>query len=45
VLQFLYRCAARLPLPLAHALGAALGVAAWLVPNRFTRRNRFHIAL
>ena len=45
MLQLLYRCAARLPLPLAHALGATLGVAAWLVPNRFTRRNRIHIAL
>jgi Kdo2-lipid IVA lauroyltransferase/acyltransferase len=44
VLQFFYRCAARLPLPLAHALGAALGAAAWLVPNKFTRRTRFHIA-
>jgi len=45
VLQFLYRCAARLPLPLAHTLGAALGAAAWLVPNRFARRNRSHLAL
>jgi KDO2-lipid IV(A) lauroyltransferase len=44
VLQFLYRRAARLPLPLVHALGAAIGVLAWLVPNRFARRTRFHIA-
>jgi KDO2-lipid IV(A) lauroyltransferase len=44
VLQFLYRCAARLPLPLVHVLGAVIGVLAWLVPNKFTRRTRFHIA-
>jgi KDO2-lipid IV(A) lauroyltransferase len=44
VLLFLYRCAARLPLPLAHALGACAGVLAWLVPNKFARRTRFHIA-
>jgi KDO2-lipid IV(A) lauroyltransferase len=44
VLQFLYRRAARLPLPLAHALGAVLGVVAWLVPNKFTRRTRLHLA-
>ncbi len=43
VLQFLYRRAARLPLPLAHAIGATIGALAWLVPNRFTRRTRFHI--
>jgi KDO2-lipid IV(A) lauroyltransferase len=40
----LYRLAARLPLPLAHALGSLLGVIAWLVPNGFSRRTRFHIA-
>jgi len=45
VLQFLYRCAARLPLPIAHAVGATIGALAWFVPNRFTRRTRFHIAL
>ncbi|HTO48657.1 MAG TPA: lysophospholipid acyltransferase family protein [Burkholderiales bacterium] len=45
MLQFLYRRAAHLPLPLAHALGAAVGVLAWVVPNKFTRRTRFHIAL
>lgn len=44
MLQFLYRRAARLPLPVAHALGAGVGVLAWLVPNKFTRRTRFHIA-
>ena len=44
MLQFLYRRAANLPLPLAHALGAMIGVLAWVVPNRFTRRTRFHIA-
>ncbi len=44
MLQFLYRRAAGLPLPVAHMLGAALGVLAWLVPNKFTRRTRFHIA-
>jgi KDO2-lipid IV(A) lauroyltransferase len=44
VLQFLYRRAARLPLPLVHALGAVLGVVAWLVPNKFTRRTRLHLA-
>jgi KDO2-lipid IV(A) lauroyltransferase len=43
VLQFLYRRAANLPLPVAHALGAAIGALAWIVPNRFTRRTRFHI--
>ncbi len=43
VLQFLYRRAARLPLPIAHAFGAVIGVLAWLVPNRFARRTRFHI--
>lgn len=44
VLLALYRCAARLPLPLAHALGACVGALAWLVPNKFARRTRFHIA-
>jgi len=44
VLQFLYRRAANLPLPVAQALGAVIGVLAWVVPNRFTRRTRFHIA-
>jgi KDO2-lipid IV(A) lauroyltransferase len=44
VLQFLYRCAARFPLPLAHALGGAIGLLAWVVPNKFTRRTRFNIA-
>lgn len=43
MLQRLYRRAARLPLPLAHAIGACVGVLAWLVPNKFTRRTRFHI--
>jgi KDO2-lipid IV(A) lauroyltransferase len=33
-----------MPLPLAHAFGGALGVVAWLVPNGFRRRSRFHIA-
>jgi len=45
VLQFLYRSAALLPLPVVHAIGAAVGVLAWLVPNKFTRRTRVHIAL
>jgi KDO2-lipid IV(A) lauroyltransferase len=45
VLQFLYARAANLPLPVAHALGATLGALAWLVPNKFARRTRFHIAL
>ncbi|MGE5793737.1 MAG: lysophospholipid acyltransferase family protein [Bacteroidota bacterium] len=44
MLQFLYRCAARFPLPLAHALGGAIGLLAWVVPNKFTRRTRFNIA-
>ncbi len=43
MLQFLYRRAANLPLPVAHAIGATIGVLAWLVPNRFARRTRFHI--
>lgn len=45
MLPFLYARAANLPLPVAHALGATLGVLAWLVPNKFARRTRFHIAL
>ena len=45
MLQLLYTRAANLPLPVAHALGATLGALAWLVPNKFARRTRFHIAL
>ena len=44
MLTRLYRLAALLPLPVAHALGSVLGVIAWLVPNSFSRRTRFHIA-
>jgi KDO2-lipid IV(A) lauroyltransferase len=44
VLPFLYRQFARLPLPVAHAIGSALGVVGWLVPSSFRRRARFHIA-
>jgi KDO2-lipid IV(A) lauroyltransferase len=44
VLAFLLRSFARLPLPLAHALGAALGLAAAIAPSSFARRTRFHIA-
>jgi KDO2-lipid IV(A) lauroyltransferase len=45
MLHFLYRRAARLPLPIVHAISAAIGVLAWLVPNRFARRTRFHVGL
>lgn len=38
------RLFALLPLPVAHALGAALGVLAAVVPSSFARRTRFHIA-
>jgi KDO2-lipid IV(A) lauroyltransferase len=44
LLQFLYARAARLPLAAAHAFGAAIGALVWLVPNKFTRRTRLHIA-
>jgi KDO2-lipid IV(A) lauroyltransferase len=44
VLPFLYRQFARLPLPVAHAIGSALGIVGWLVPSSFRRRARFHIA-
>jgi KDO2-lipid IV(A) lauroyltransferase len=44
VLARLLRLASGLPLPVAHALGCALGVLAWAVPNGFARRTRFHIA-
>jgi KDO2-lipid IV(A) lauroyltransferase len=43
MIPFLYRQFARLPLPVAHALGSLLGLLGWLVPNRFRRRARFHI--
>jgi KDO2-lipid IV(A) lauroyltransferase len=44
MLTLLYRQFARLPLPVAHALGSTLGFFAWLVPSSFRRRTRFHIA-
>lgn len=44
MLTRLYRLAALVPLPVAHALGSLLGLAAWLVPNGFAKRTRFHIA-
>ena len=44
MLARLYRLAALVPLPVAHALGSLLGVVAWLIPNSFGRRTRFHIA-
>jgi KDO2-lipid IV(A) lauroyltransferase len=40
----LFRLAALIPLPLAHAFGSLLGAVAWLVPNSFSRRTRFHLA-
>lgn len=43
MIAFLYHQFARLPLPVAHALGSLLGLLGWLVPNRFRRRARFHI--
>jgi KDO2-lipid IV(A) lauroyltransferase len=43
VLRFLYRQFARLPLPVAHAIGSVLGFVGWLVPSSFRRRARFHI--
>jgi KDO2-lipid IV(A) lauroyltransferase len=38
------RLFALLPLPVAHALGAALGVLAASIPSSFARRTRSHIA-
>ena len=35
---------ATLPLPIAHALGATLGLIGSIVPNSFARRTRFHVA-
>lgn len=43
MLQLIYRVYARLPLPVAHAIGSALGFVGWLVPSSFRRRTRFHI--
>jgi KDO2-lipid IV(A) lauroyltransferase len=43
MIPFLYHQLAKLPLPMAHALGSLLGLLAWLVPNSFRRRTRFHI--
>lgn len=44
MLRALLRLFALLPLPLAHALGAALGALGAVVPSSFARRTRFHIA-
>jgi KDO2-lipid IV(A) lauroyltransferase len=44
VVRAFVRLFALLPLPAAHALGAALGVLAAIVPSSFARRTRFHIA-
>lgn len=44
VVRAFVRLFALLPLPLAHALGAALGLLAAAVPSSFARRTRFHIA-
>jgi KDO2-lipid IV(A) lauroyltransferase len=43
VVRAFVRLFALLPLPVAHALGAALGVLAAIVPSSFARRTRFHI--
>lgn len=39
-----YRLLSRLPLPAAHLLGAWIGLLLWLIPNKFARLTRFHIA-
>lgn len=44
MVRVLFRLFATLPLPIAHALGAALGLLASIVPNSFARRTRFHVA-
>jgi KDO2-lipid IV(A) lauroyltransferase len=44
VVRAFVRLFAFLPLPVAHALGAALGVLGAVVPSSFARRTRFHIA-
>lgn len=43
MLQLVYRACARLPLPVAHAIGGTLGFVGWVVPSSFRRRTRFHI--
>jgi KDO2-lipid IV(A) lauroyltransferase len=43
MISFLYHQFAKLPLPVAHAVGGLLGIAGWLVPSSFRRRTRFHI--
>jgi len=44
VVRALYLLFATLPLPIAHALGATLGLIGSVVPNSFARRTRFHVA-
>jgi KDO2-lipid IV(A) lauroyltransferase len=44
VIRAFARLFAALPLPIAHALGALLGLAGAIVPSSFARRTRFHIA-
>lgn len=40
---WLFRLLAALPLPVAHGLGALLGVLTGLIPNKFTQLTRWHI--
>ncbi|MGH8529660.1 MAG: lysophospholipid acyltransferase family protein [Nevskiales bacterium] len=42
--QFSFRLFACLPLPAAHLLGGFIGLLLWLLPNKFSRLTRFHIA-
>ncbi|HSD43661.1 MAG TPA: lysophospholipid acyltransferase family protein [Burkholderiales bacterium] len=44
MVRALFRLFATVPLPIAHALGATLGLIAAIVPNSFARRTRFHIS-
>ena len=40
----LYRVLSRLPLPAAHLVGGLIGLLLWLLPNKFSRLTRHHIA-
>ncbi len=40
----LYRMLSALPLPLAHLVGSLIGVLLWLLPNKFSRLTRHHLA-
>jgi KDO2-lipid IV(A) lauroyltransferase len=44
VVRALFHLFATLPLPIAQALGATLGLIGSIAPNSFARRTRFHVA-